>query len=367
MTTKRQSVLASRHQALGAGLDDWNGMDVPWEYAQDVNEEHKAIRNAAGLFDVSGLKKVHLFGPDALAVADHVVTRDLSEIPHGKSVYALILNEQGRFTDDCIVFNMSPNYLMLVHGSGTAMEQMQKSAEGKNVTIQFDDDLHDLSFQGPKSTEILNSHTPFDLPTLNYFHHVATTLFGRPCLISRTGFSGERGYELFVKGQDAGHIWDSILEQGKEHGVMACSFNALDQNRVEAALLFYPYDMNEEHSPWETGLGFAVSKNKKADYRGRQAAEALLGQDKINVYGIVCDCETAVEAEADLYQGDAKVGVVTQPAYSPILDQSIALVRIDAALAQPGEKVDVRGPNVSCSATTHDLPFYNPDKSNRSS
>ena len=366
MPSPRQTILASRHRALGSELADWNGMDMAWEYDQDVNDEHLAIRTAAGLFDVSGLKKVHLVGPDSLAVADHVVTRDLSEIPYGRSVYALVLTEEGRFTDDCIVFNMGPNYVFFVHGSGTAMEQLEKSAKGKEVNILFDDDLHDISFQGPKSVEILNPHTPYDLPSLKYFRHVATTLFGLPCTISRTGFSGERGYEIFVKAQYAGSIWDNILQQGKDQGVMPCSFNALDQNRVEAALLFYPFDMNEEHSPWETGLGFAVSKKKKADYRGKAAAQQLLGKDKINVYGIVANCDTAVDADAELYQGDKKVGVVTQPALSPILNQSLALVRLDPSLAKPGVEIEVRGPNVTCMATTHSLPFYNPDKTKRS-
>ena len=146
---------------------------------------------------------------------------------------------------------------------------------------------------------------------------------------------------------------------------MACSFNALDQNRVEAALLFYPYDMNEEHSPWESGLGFAVSKDKKADYRGKEAAENLKGKDIIKVYGIVADCETAVDAESELYQDGKKVGVITQPALSPVLNKSIALVRIDPSLAQPGVKLEVRGPSIVCTATTHPLPFYNPDKTKR--
>lgn len=341
-------------------------MDVAWQYSQDVNDEHMAIRTTAGLFDVSGLKKVHVIGPDALGVADHVVTRDLTQLAHGRSVYALILNEEGRFTDDCIVFDISPNYLILVHGSGTGMDQLEKSAKGKQVNLLFDDDLHDLSFQGPRSSELLNPHTPFDLPSLKYFHHVATTLFGFPCMISRTGFSGERGYEIFVKANYAGSIWDNILEYGKEHGVMACSFDVLDQNRVEAALLFYPFDMNEEHSPWETGLGFAVSKNKKADYRGKAAAQALMGKEKIRCYGILADCDTAIDADADLFQGDKKVGIVTQPALSPFLKQSMALVRIDPSLAKPGIEIEVRGSTITCKATTHELPFYNPDKSKRS-
>ncbi len=366
MPSPRQSVLASRHKALGSGLGEWNDMDVAWSYDQDVNLEHLAVRSSAGLFDVSGLKKVHVSGPDALAVADHVVTRDLTEIPFGKSVYALILNEEGRFTDDCVVFNVSPNYLLFVHGGGTAMEQLKKSSEGKKVDIRLDDDLHNLSCQGPKSVDILDPHTPYDLPSLKYFHQTSTTLFGHPVMISRTGFSGERGYEIFVKGEFAGDVWDKILENGKSEGLIPCSFNALDQNRVEAALLFYPFDMNEEHSPWETGLSFAVSKNKKADYRGKEAAQKLIGKDKIRCYGIECECQTAVDEDSELYLDNTKVGVVTMPAYSPVHNKSLALIRINADLANPGLELEVRGPSITCKATTHALPYDDPQKAKRS-
>lgn len=366
MASPRQSVIASRHRALGAELGDWNGMDVAWEYDQDVDEEHRAVRTAAGLFDVSGLKKVHILGPDALAVADHLVTRDMTAIPTGRSVYTLILNEDGGFTDDTIMFNLSPNHLMMVHGSGTGLEQLQKSADGRDVHIQFDDDLHDLSFQGPKALDILNEHTPVDLPELRYFHQISTTLFGHDCLISRTGFSGERGYEIFVKGDDAGPIWDGILEHGRPSGALPCSFNCIDAIRVEAALLFYPFDMDESNTPWEVGLGFAVSKNKAGDYRGRVPLMAAVGRERINVYGVVADSDKAVDAEAELFQGNRKVGRVTAPNYSPVLNRSIALVQIEPELATPGVEVEVRGSDGVCRATTHALPFYDPSKSNRS-
>ncbi len=365
MPSPRQSVLADRHRALGSNLGDWNDMDVAWEYDQDVNAEHRAVRTAAGLFDVSGLKKLHITGPDALAVVDHVITRDMSKITPGRSVFAMVLNEEGRYTDDCIAFHIMPNHVMFVHGGGTAMEQIEKSAKGKEVSIHFDDDLHDLSFQGPKAVDILNEHTPIDLPKLKYFHQVPTTLFGHNCVVSRTGFSGERGYEIFTKGADAGSIWDNILEHGKPHGVMACSFNCLDMIRVEAGLLFYPFDINEEHTPWEAGLDFAVSKKKQSDYRGKEALMAAIGKEKVKVFGIVADCETAVDADAELIVDGKNVGVVTQPMYSTIMNQSLAIVRIDAELAKPDVKVEVKGPNVSCSATTHTLPFYDPNKDKR--
>ena len=156
MSVTRHSALESRHQALGSPLGDWNGMDVPWEYDQDVVKEHLAVRNAAGLFDVSGLKKIHIVGSDALAVANHLCTRDLSIVYPGRSIYAIILNEEGRITDDCIMFHMSPNHVMMVHGGGTGMEQLQKSAQGKDVSIIFDDDLHDISLQGPISVDFLD-------------------------------------------------------------------------------------------------------------------------------------------------------------------------------------------------------------------
>jgi len=365
MTYTRNTALAERHQALGAELEDWNDMGMAWAYDQDVNDEHRAVRSAACLLDVSGLKKVHILGPDALVVADHLITRDMTKIPTGRSVYAIILNEEGGFTDDCIMFNLSPNHLMLVHGSGTAMEQLQKSAEGKDVHIQFDDDLHDISLQGPKSLEVLQNHTPMNLAGLQYFHQAPTILFGHNCLISRTGFSGERGYEIFAKAEDVVPIWDAILEHGRPAGVIPGSFNCIDAIRVEAALLFYPFDMDESNTPWEVGLGFAVSKKKQGDYRGKQACMDSIGKENIKVCGIVANIDTAVDADAELFHGDRKVGKVTAPNFSPVLNQSLALVQVDAALAEPGTKVEVKGPNTSCSATIHSLPFYDPNKGKR--
>ena len=365
MSVTRHSALESRHQALGSPLGDWNGMDVAWEYDQDVVKEHLAVRNTAGLFDVSGLKKIHIVVPDALAVSNHVCTRDLATIYLGRSIYAIILNEDGCITDDCIMFHIYPNHGMMVHGGGTGMEQLEKSAQGKDVNIIFDDDLHDISLQGPISVDFLDQYTSADLQSLKYFHHVPTTLFDHQCLISRTGYSGERGYEIFAKAMDIVPIWDAILEHGKSKGIIPCSFNCIDAIRVEAALLFYPYDMTEENTPWEVGLGFAVSKKKPADYRGKDAVMQSIGKEKIRTFGIIADCDTAVDAEAEVQQNGNKVGVVTAPVFSPILNQSLAMVQLQPGLAQPGIKLEVKGENVSCSATTSEIPFLDPTKQKR--
>ncbi len=366
MASPRQSALASRHKALGSPLGDWNDMDVPWEYDQDVNLEHLAVRNAAGLFDVSGLKKIHITGPDALAVVDHVFTRDMNKIYPGKSAYGIILNEDGKITDDCIMFHIKPNDIMMVHGGGTGMEQLTKSAEGRDVTIKFDDDLHDISLQGPKAVDFLDQFTDCKLHDLKYFHHIPTTLFGHHCMISRTGYSGERGYEIFAKSVDIVPIWDAILEHGRSIGILPCSFNCIDMIRVEAALLFYPYDMSEKDTPWDVGLGFAVAKNKPGDYRGKAACMAAMGKEKTTTWGIVADTDQALEVDAGVYDGDKKIGYVTAPCYSTFMNASIAMVRIDKDYAKPGIKLDIRGEKLSCPATTSTMPLLDPDKSKRS-
>ena len=128
-----------------------------------------------------------------------------------------MLNEAGKFTDDCIIYRISPNSWMVVHGSGTGHEELQKAAMGRDVSLRFDDNLHDLSLQGPLAVDYLAKHVP-GIRDLPYFHHMQTQLFGLPVMISRTGYTGERGYEIFCRGQDAGVIWDRILTEGKKHG-----------------------------------------------------------------------------------------------------------------------------------------------------
>jgi aminomethyltransferase len=362
MASPRQSVLASRHRALGSQLGDWNSMDVPWSYAQDVNDEHYAVRNTAGLFDVSGLRKILVSGPDAMAVLNHVCTRDLTRAYPGKSAQSVICNDDGGYTDDCIMYHIAPDVWMMVHGSGSAMDQLRKSAVGKNVQIMLDDDLHIISLQGPQAVYFLNEHTLFDLMPLKYFHHVPTRLFERHCLISRTGFSGERGYEIFAKGADIVHIWDNILAKGKAVGILPCSFNCLDLIRVESGLYFFPYDMTEENDAWECGLDFAVSLNKQADYRGKAALMARRGKEKMKLYGIIANTDKAMESGAEIYIDGRKAGKITQGMYSTLMKKSLAIAQLDPQYAKDGIKLEVSGTKLKCSATTHALPFDDPER-----
>src|SRR3982074_1345194 len=245
----RTSLLADRHRSLGSKLEDWNGMGTAWTYAKDMALDHVAIRTKAALMDVSGPKKLYLVGPPSSAILPQATARDVTKIYPGKSAYSCMLNDAGHFIEDCILYRTGPNTWMVVHGSGAGHEKLTGAVVGRNAAVVVDDDLYYLSLQGPVAVDFLSKHVP-GIRELKYFHHMPATLFGRPVLISRTGYTGERGYEIFCKGEDAPLIWDSILAEGAALGIAPCCFTVLDMLRVESSLLFYPYDNSHMH-PFE--------------------------------------------------------------------------------------------------------------------
>jgi len=199
------------------------------------------------------------------------------------------------------------------------------------------------------------------------------TLFGRPVTISRTGYTGERGYEIFCKGDDAGLIWDTILAEGKPLGIIPTCFTTLDYLRVESYLLFYPYDMSQmypfEHdapgdSLWELGLDFTVSPGKN-DFRGADAHARLKGKERFKIFGLLLEGKVPADMGDAVYSGDKKVGVVTCAMVSTLTGKSMAIARLDVPAAVHGKQLQIRGKNVKGPATAHTLPFDDADKKKR--
>jgi len=370
--TWRYSVLADRHRALGSKLEDWNGMGTAWTYDHDMALDHVAIRTRAGLMDVSGLKKLYLVGPHASAVLHYATTRDVTKIYPGKSAYACMLNESGHFIEDCILYRMAPNAWMVVHGSGAGHETLTRAVLGRNAAMVVDEDLHDLSLQGPVAVELLAKHVP-GIRDLKYFHHRPAQLFGRPVMISRTGYTGERGYELFCKGEDAGLIWDSILAEGKSMGVIASCFATLDMLRVESSLLFYPYDMSQMYpfdqdppgdSLWELGLDFTVSPGK-TDFTGADQHYLLRGKERFKIFGLLLEGAAPADMGDAVYAQGKQVGVITCAMYSSLTRKSMAIARLQVPFAVHGTKLEIRGKRVNAAASAHSLPFDDPEKKKR--
>lgn len=374
----RTSALAHRHAEIGGELEDWNGMGTAWFYdhtPERAKADYEAIRTKAGLMDVSGLKKVHLVGPDAAYVIDRVTTRNVEKIAPGRSTYASMLNADGKFVDDCIIYHLAVNSWMVVHGTGIGMEQMTTVAAAKNVAVIFDDDLHDMSLQGPVSVDLLAQEIPA-IRDLAYFGIMQTRLYGRDVMISRTGYTGERGYEIFCRAKDAVHLWDSILEAGKDMGVRPVQFSTLDMLRIESYLLFYPGD-NSETFPfendlcgdtiWELGLEFTVSPGKEG-FIGAENHYALKGKERFKIYGVqLSDGGMAqMDMGARVMHDGKDVGVITYGLSSELNGYSVAIARLAPETAKPGTKLTVvQLDGTELAATAEEMPFYDKDKAIR--
>ncbi|MDO7633752.1 MAG: aminomethyltransferase family protein [Paracoccaceae bacterium] len=370
----RFSTLIDRHKKLGSDLEDWSGMGTAWSYTKgDADSEYMAIRTKAGLMDVSGLKKVHITGPAASHVIERATSRNIEKLMPGRSVYATMLNDAGKFIDDCVIYRTGPTAFMVVHGSGGGHEQLTMAATGRDVSIRFDDNLHDLSLQGPLAVDYLEKHVP-GVRQLNYFHHMQTSLFGKPIMLSRTGYTGERGYEIFCRGQDAPMIWDRILEEGKSMGIIPCRFTTLDMCRTESYLLFFPFDNSELHpfedegpgdTLWELGLDFTVSPGK-IGFRGAEEHYRLKGKERFKIWGLKLEGTKVADGGAPVMQGGKKVGVVTQGSYSPLNKTNLAIARLPVNCANNETKLTVNCPtHGEIAAQTHSMPFYDVDKKRR--
>ena len=370
----RFSTLIDRHRALGSNLEDWSGMGTAWSYSKgDPDAEYMAIRTKAGLMDVSGLKKVHITGHAASHVIERATTRNMEKLMPGRAVYASMLNDAGKFIDDCVIYRMGPNSFTVVHGSGQGYEQLTMAATGRDVSIRFDDNLHDLSLQGPLAVDYLEKHVP-GVRALPYFGHMPTSLFGKPITLSRTGYTGERGYEIFCRGQDAVEIWDRILEEGASMGIIPCRFTTLDMLRTESYLLFFPFDNSEmypfeDEGPgdtlWELGLDFTVSPGKTGFLCAEEHYRPK-GKERFKISGLMLEGKNVPGNGAPVFKGGKQVGVVTQAMYSPLNDWTVAIARLPVADANNGTALEVRcGTHGPIKAKSAALPFYDVDKKRR--
>ncbi len=368
----RFSTLADRHRALGSDLEDWGGMGTAWSYDKDQQEEYLAIRTKAGFMDVSGLHKVHLVGPHAAHVIDRATTRNVEKIKPGRSSYATMLDDEGKFIDDCVIYRMGPNSWMVVHGTGGGHEQLTMAATGREVDIRFDDNLHDISLQGPLAVDFLEPHVP-GIRDVVYFSHIHTTLFDKPVTISRTGYTGERGYEIFCRGQDAPHIWDTLVEQGAPMGIIPTRFTTLDWLRAESYLLFFPYDNSQMYpfenekcgdTLWELGLDFTVSPGKTG-FRGAEEHYRLKGRERFKIYGVKLEGTEPAEEGAALIKDGKEVGVVTIGMYSTLNKHNVGIARMPVDCAVDGTKMTVRNQSGDIPCVAHSMPFYDADKKRR--
>ena len=358
---QRISALDATIRGLGAGMGEWNDMAVAFSFPGDPHLEHDAIRETVGMWDTSALTKIQVRGSDALAAIDYLVTRDMTRIKVGQSAYCPILQDNGHFCDDAIIFHVAENHFLVASAIGPTQQLLQDYARGRKLQVELDEDLHIITLQGPTAIELLDALTEADLRSLPFCQQIITTVCGKQMMLSRTGYSGERGYELFMGSDVVIDVWQELLQQGQAFGLRPISFGGLEMVHIESGLMAYGAEATEQNTPWEVDMGWAVSRNK-GDFRGKQAVFELEGKEKVKLFGIVADHDDVVEHGAELSIDGQVVGHVTTPAYSRRLGKSLALVHLIPSAAVQGTLLQLQGPTIQCPATATSIPFVDPQR-----
>lgn len=355
---EQKTPLYDRHVALGGKIVPFAGYLLPVQYGTGVIAEHMAVRERAGLFDVSHMGEVVYTGEDALANLNMVLTNDFTSLAPGQVRYSPMCNQEGGVVDDLIVYCQGPQrYLVVVNASNRHKDVAWMKAQlfGSAKLEDISDQVGQLALQGPRAQEILEKLVkPEDLPA-KYYTFTAGTVGGWECLISRTGYTGEDGFELYTKSEDTPALWDLLLEAGQDLGLIPCGLGARDTLRLEASMPLYGHEMDDIISPLETGLGFAV-KLAKPDFVGKAALEAR-GTPRKRV-GLEITGRGIAREHEPVYLGDQLIGHTTSGTHCPFLGHPVAMALVDAAHAQVDTvvQVEVRGRRIE--AKIIPLPFY---------
>ncbi len=352
MTAPRRTPLHAFHAAHGARLVDFAGWEMPVQY-RSIIEEHRAVRQAAGLFDVSHMGEFEVGGPDAARFLDRLVTNDVSKLFPGRVLYSPMCAPDGGVVDDLLVTQRAPEDFVLCVNAGNIAKDLawvREQAAGFSVTISDrSDETALLAIQGRRAAAILQSLTGAKLGRVATYHAVEGTVAGVACLISRTGYTGEDGFEIFHPASDAPALAEALLAAGAPHGLALCGLGARDSLRLEAGYPLYGHEIDAAVSPLAAGLGWTVKLDKASDFVGRAAlrAEKERGSPRRIVFFRTGDRRIARAETAVLGPDGTEVGRVRSGTLSPILNVAIGSALVEASAASGPLAVDIRGEKIS--------------------
>ncbi len=328
MTQLLRTPLYPVYAEYGAKTIDFGGWDLPVQFSS-IKEEHEAVRTKAGLFDVSHMGEVTVKGPDALDYLQKMVTNDVSTLVDGKALYSPMCYPDGGTVDDLLVYKKADHdYLVVINAGNISkdVEWLQKHVEGDVEVLNVSDEMAQLALQGPLAEQILQKLTTVNLAEISFFHFKdQVDINGIPALVSRTGYTGEDGFEIYLAPKDAIEVWKSILEVGRDEGVLPCGLGARDTLRFEAKLPLYGQEITADITPIEAGLGFAVKIDKEVEFIGKE----VLKEQKENgaprkLVGIEMLERGIPRHGYPVFVGEKKVGEVTTGTQSPTLKKNVA-------------------------------------------
>jgi aminomethyltransferase len=374
----RETAFHSRTSALTSRFTEYNGYWLPTSYDnRGAVDEYWACRERAAIMDLSPLRKFEVLGPEAEALLQATMTRDIRRLADGQVVYTAMCNDTGGMLDDGTVYRLGRDNFRFVGGSeydGIWLREQAERLGLRRVWVkESTDELHNVAVQGPASRDLLAplvwtapTQTPFE--ELRWFRFSVGRLGGPqglPLIASRTGYTGELGYELFCQPRDAAALWDAVLEAGQPHGLAPLGLDALDMLRIEAGLIFAGYEFDDQVDPFEAGIGFAVTADKEDAFVGSEALAERRAHPQRVLVGLELEGnETAGHGDC-VHVGRSQVGVVTSGTRSPVLRKNVALCRMNVRYAALGTEVEVGkldGHQKRIPATVVRFPFYDPEK-----
>ena len=356
----KQTPLNATHRKMGARMVPFGGWDMPVQY-RGILEEHRAVRGAAGLFDVSHMGEVEVCGPAALAALQYLTSNDAARLQQGQVQYSALTTEAGTFVDDLTVYRISDDHYMVTLNAGNIQKDVswiRDHSAGKADILDVSGETALLAIQGPRAIEILQRLTPVNLAPVPYYWFTTGQVLGKRAILSRTGYTGEDGFEVYVSPQHAVALWDAILDVGTPLGLLACGLGARDTLRLEAKMALYGNDIDERHTVLEADLGWIV-KLGKGEFIGREAlakqkaegvARKLVGFEMVG-RGIA-------RSHYPILQAGKRIGEVTSGAPSPWLNKNIGLGYVTTAHAAVGTEIEILIRDQPVAARIVATPFY---------
>lgn len=357
---EKKTPLYDLHLELGGKIVPFGGYLLPVQYETGVIKEHMAVRTACGLFDVSHMGEILIKGPDALNNLQRFLTNDFTNLEIGRVRYSPICNEEGGIVDDLIVYKFAQDEYFLVPNAANKDKDFAwflQHAQGEVEILDLSDQYAQLALQGPKAKEIISKLTDESLLPTKYYSFVRDLpVAGIPCLVSRTGYTGELGYELYCAPDQVVQLAKALLEAGREEGLIPCGLGARDTLRLEAGMPLYGHEMSDVITPFEAGLDIFV-KMDKDDFIGKAALQEKMPPQRVRVGLVLTDRGIAREGSLVYHEGQ-EVGVTTSGTLLPYTNKASAMALLAPEVTQEGTplEIDVRGRRLKAQVVP--LPFY---------
>jgi len=364
MSELKRTPLFPEYEKSGAKTIDFGGWDLPVQFSS-IKEEHEATRTKAGLFDVSHMGEILVEGPESEAFLQKMLTNDVSKLTVNRAQYTIMCYENGGTVDDLLVYKLDEQkYLLVVNAANTQKDyDWLKQHLTEDATMENHSDHYvQLALQGPKAEEILQRLTDEDLSEIKFFRFKQEVDFKgieNKAIVSRTGYTGEDGFEIYIDQVSGGALWRAILEEGKDDNVQPIGLGARDTLRFEANLPLYGQELSPDITPVEAGMGFAVKAKKEADFFGK----AVLAKQKEEgparkLVGIEMIDKGIPRTDYPVYVGDEEIGFVTTGTQSPTLDKRIGLALLPVKYTEEGQEVEVQVRKRRLRAKVVPTPFY---------